>query len=475
MPMTDADLPARLLRPDPERGSRAALWLSWLVILLVGGYVVAVHNTPRATVTAAASTQAVQPPGLLQSLARAAVGGETADVRRQLLESAGNFATGPMDQARLAVIRAEVLGRDDGLRYLDAIIERTPASPARDDMAALARLVRDAPSQQPPDAPTLEALRARQGFFVDVALAVGKPDGDPARAAMLRASRGAFGVMIAATGGILLLLILALAMFIVGVVVLCQGRLRRAFVPPWRAGSVYAEAFALFLLLFVGYSWFIAEVQPPALLSSVLRWGLLLVALWPLVRGQSWTQTRTDLGWHAGGKGWRGVLREMGAGVTGYLACLPIVGVGVVITLVLGALRMWMTTPDPGAVPTPGGGTPLPVHPLGDQVSRGAGLQVVDLVILATLWAPIVEETVFRGALYRHVRGWAGVFLAALIVGVIFAAIHPQGWTAIPALCSIAMVFALLREWRGSLIAPITAHALNNGLIVGLLLLLTSA
>lgn len=469
--MPDADLPPRLLRPEPERGSRAALWVSWLLILLVGGYVVAVHNTPRALAPAAVTAAAVQPLGLVQSLARAAVGGETADVRRQLLVSAGNFATGPIDQARLAVIRAEVMGREDGLRYLDAIIDTTPASPARDDMTALARFVRDAPNQQPPPAPELDALRARHGFFVDVALAVGKPDGDPLRTRMLAASRGAFGLVIAATAGILLLLLVALVMFIIGIVVLCQGRLRRAFVPPGRAGSVYAETFALFLLLFLGYSWFIAEVQPPALVSSVLRWALLLVVLWPLARGQSWTQTRTDLGWHAG----RGVLREMGAGVAGYLACLPIVGVGVVLTLVLGAVRLWLMTPDPSAVPTPGGGSsPVPVHPLGDEVARGGRLRVVDLVILATLWAPIVEETVFRGALYRHVRGWAGVILAALVVGVIFAAIHPQGWTAIPALCSIAVVFAILREWRGSLIASITAHALNNGVIVGLLLLLTS-
>lgn len=31
---------------------------------------------------------------------------------------------------------------------------------------------------------------------------------------------------------------------------------------------------------------------------------------------------------------------------------------------------------------------------------------------------------------------------------------------------TLAMVFAALREWRGSLIAPIAAHALNNGVMV---------
>jgi membrane protease YdiL (CAAX protease family) len=30
--------------------------------------------------------------------------------------------------------------------------------------------------------------------------------------------------------------------------------------------------------------------------------------------------------------------------------------------------------------------------------------------------------------------------------------------------------FALLREWRGSLIAPMTAHALNNGIVMTFLI-----
>jgi membrane protease YdiL (CAAX protease family) len=32
----------------------------------------------------------------------------------------------------------------------------------------------------------------------------------------------------------------------------------------------------------------------------------------------------------------------------------------------------------------------------------------------------------------------------------------------------IAMVLAAIREWRGSIIAPITAHAINNATIITL-------
>jgi membrane protease YdiL (CAAX protease family) len=58
------------------------------------------------------------------------------------------------------------------------------------------------------------------------------------------------------------------------------------------------------------------------------------------------------------------------------------------------------------------------------------------------------------------------------VVSLVFAAIHPQGWVAIPVLGSIALILAALREYRGSLIAPMTAHALNNALAVLMMVLM---
>ena len=62
--------------------------------------------------------------------------------------------------------------------------------------------------------------------------------------------------------------------------------------------------------------------------------------------------------------------------------------------------------------------------------------------------------------------------MSVLITAFIFAAIHPQGWVAIPALMSLAFAFALVREWRGSLLASMVMHGVNNGLVLGLLSLL---
>jgi membrane protease YdiL (CAAX protease family) len=94
------------------------------------------------------------------------------------------------------------------------------------------------------------------------------------------------------------------------------------------------------------------------------------------------------------------------------------------------------------------------------------------MVIVACVAAPIVEETMFRGVLYRHLRDWipgngraASVFFACLVNSFVFAAIHPQGLIGIPMLGLLAVGFSLVREWRDSLLGPILMHALNNGII----------
>ena len=79
----------------------------------------------------------------------------------------------------------------------------------------------------------------------------------------------------------------------------------------------------------------------------------------------------------------------------------------------------------------------------------------------------------FRGlmlpGLSRFLRWVPGVALNAFI----FAVIHPQGWAGVPAIMAIATTMCSLRAFRGTLIAPMTAHALNNGL-VSLFLVLAS-
>jgi len=152
---------------------------------------------------------------------------------------------------------------------------------------------------------------------------------------------------------------------------------------------------------------------------------------------------------------------------------------GVLGTLLLAALAGLTTggpPEDPSQALMPATG---PAHPIVGEVGRSAVVTLLVLVAGAVA-APIVEEIFFRGALYGHLRqalrgtGAAlATLLAAIVSAFIFAAIHPQGWIAVPALMSLAIGFALVREWRGSVIAPVVMHAINNGIVLtGLTLML---
>ena len=103
------------------------------------------------------------------------------------------------------------------------------------------------------------------------------------------------------------------------------------------------------------------------------------------------------------------------------------------------------------------------------------------IIILAAIAAPIVEETIFRGVLYRQLRTSSKSFNHAisilgsvLIVSFLFAAIHPQGWIAIPALMGIAIGMNLMREWRGTVIPSMVVHGVSNGLVTSMMLIFLS-
>jgi membrane protease YdiL (CAAX protease family) len=60
------------------------------------------------------------------------------------------------------------------------------------------------------------------------------------------------------------------------------------------------------------------------------------------------------------------------------------------------------------------------------------------------------------------------MLVAALVSSFIFAVIHPQGVLFVPALGGLAVGFCLYREVRGSLIAPMVAHGINNAVTLAL-------
>jgi membrane protease YdiL (CAAX protease family) len=124
----------------------------------------------------------------------------------------------------------------------------------------------------------------------------------------------------------------------------------------------------------------------------------------------------------------------------------------------------------------PSGG---PAHPVVFTVAHGDLWARLQVLFLACVVAPILEETMFRGVLYRHLRevtcrwGTAWSFLvSATAVSFLFALVHPQGFVAIPALMALAYGFAAVREWRGTLVPAMVAHGVNNAAVMMVTMLL---
>lgn len=140
------------------------------------------------------------------------------------------------------------------------------------------------------------------------------------------------------------------------------------------------------------------------------------------------------------------------------------IGLGVVAGLVAATLAMfyltliayvpWLARPLEEAKSS--------VHEL-DREAR------LTLLALAALAAPVFEELIFRGILYRGFRGSTSAPIAALASALVFALMHP-GVTALP-IFVMALLAALAYERTGWLLTPIATHMTYNAIVVGSALL----
>jgi membrane protease YdiL (CAAX protease family) len=92
----------------------------------------------------------------------------------------------------------------------------------------------------------------------------------------------------------------------------------------------------------------------------------------------------------------------------------------------------------------------------------------------AIVSAPIAEEVLFRGLVFRLLLEHLAVWSALAVSALLFALIHlPYWWlsgAASPAglvinlgsIFAYGVFFALLYRWSGSLYAPLISHMLNN-------------
>ncbi|PXA03018.1 hypothetical protein DDZ13_13940 [Coraliomargarita sinensis] len=93
--------------------------------------------------------------------------------------------------------------------------------------------------------------------------------------------------------------------------------------------------------------------------------------------------------------------------------------------------------------------------------SGGDLLAVVLLVFMAVVVAPVVEEVIFRGCIYRFLKSKTTMLGAQVMSGAIFALMHGNLLSFVP-LVIVGVLLARVYEKTGSLAVAIWFHAFFN-------------
>ncbi len=475
----------RSRRPDP--GSPGAARVAWVVLvvsfLLVAGIQAmtalqadqapAPVEPPAQPANQTAGLAAEPPAPIFEMVSKVTIATATnlqavADEKelRDTVRLLAGFARTEADKVRVAILAGEV-GRPvdpSATVALDQLKKVDTADPGiGDDVWTLTAIWTGQPVT-----PAQETLLVqRYGFFGEIALVRGRPK--DAGAPVIDQLSGLLTLLSVVTLGGIVLLAAGVLLLVTLVVLVGMGKFETRFVPPTRGGSVYLEAVAVFVagflvlkgvLLAVPYLPLDAVGQNIAALG--LQWLLLAAVLWPLLRGEKFHEWCLATGWHRGA----GLINEVACGVVGWIAAVPLfIAAGLISAGLVAAWELIKGNPD--------GPRPLPDAAIFDLLSRGNTAMLVAVFAIGTIWAPLAEESIFRGCLYRHLRGRLGIVLSSVLVALVFGFMHGYGVLFVPPVIALGFAFSIMREWRGSIIAPVTAHLLHNATLMTFMILMT--
>jgi membrane protease YdiL (CAAX protease family) len=432
-----------------RRVSKAALITSWVVILIVVAIEVALPYAPTWFPSLKPKPVAIDLPNPQLTLASRYLIG----VQRMFSSMAGPTVTSlhkeidenvstPADRLRIIALDAELNYGGSPLDRLDDFLDEGVSDELRRDAQSMETVYRQGPDALKPA--QRDALLHHHEWFGRLMLAYGKGGSDPFRqqvnAAAIRTVIG--GITLLVVGGGLVLC--GLAAIIVFIVFYAMGRFRFRYRAPPFFSIEYLQAFTLYMAGFLGGGILLRVTGMGARLGHLAIWTLAIpvtfAALWPRLRGASWAEWRYAFGWHFG----RGFWREVGAGLVGYVAILPFY---VPVAIVVGMLSKRFG--------------PTPTNPVFFDLGK-SGWAILNLYLVACVWAPITEESLFRGAFFHHLRGSFGFWVAGPVVALTFAAVHPYGWLGNNMILVLGFGLAAIRQWRSTLIPSITAHFLHN-------------
>lgn len=102
------------------------------------------------------------------------------------------------------------------------------------------------------------------------------------------------------------------------------------------------------------------------------------------------------------------------------------------------------------------------------RILRSSRAAVYATAFMATVTAPLVEETVYRGVMFSAFRRTVGMGGAVILVTFLFALVHvPQyypSYGVILAILLLSLVLTTVRAWTGNLLPCVVIHTVFNGI-----------
>jgi membrane protease YdiL (CAAX protease family) len=282
--------------------------------------------------------------------------------------------------------------------------------------------------------------------------------GDTGARSRLISTRPAVGILVA-FGGLGLLLIASAVLWVVFLGMRSAGMLTPLGLPlaqitPLDADRLAmraAQLIALYLFVSIGVGLARPILDPRVLLVLLpvaLVAGVIYLGRMPIfgkrIRLREMGLTTDNLG------------RNILWGVAGWVMMLPIA----LAMVIVGSMLFRFLPP--------------PEHPASTALMEGRDpLAVLGIFIAAAVMAPFWEELAFRGAIFQGMaRLTRSIVMATLVSSFLFAAIHPQGPAFWLALATIAAMGCALTYFTRSLVPAIVMHAVHNGTLVTLTILI---
>lgn len=143
---------------------------------------------------------------------------------------------------------------------------------------------------------------------------------------------------------------------------------------------------------------------------------------------------------------------DMGLGVVGYIVSTLLA----MLAVSLFSLMPWFDANE--------------AQDVGFSLYLMGGERIVAFVVLV-VFAPIVEELIFRGWLYGKLRRRLGMATSIIITSALFGLMHFQWNVGVNVFC-LSVILCGMREITGTIYAGILTHMIKNGIAFYLLYIL---